>query len=131
MTMARQQLGIRGEDLASAALEDRGYAILHRRYRTRYGELDIVALDGGVLVFVEVRARGSGRFGNPAESVTAQKQRRVAPPGPSRPVRGGQQRIDLGLGQPGHQPSLKALRRYCENASSANAATYTMRSTAG
>ena len=44
------------------------------------------------------------------------EQRRVAPPGPSRPVRGGQQRIDLGLGQPGHQPSLKALRRYCENA---------------
>ena len=78
MTMARQQLGMRGEDLASAALEDRGYAILHRRYRTRYGELDIVAQDGGVLVFVEVRARGSGRFGHPAESVTAQKQRRVA-----------------------------------------------------
>jgi len=61
-----------------AALEERGYSILHRRYRTRYGELDIVAQDGGVLVFVEVRARGSGRFGHPAESVTVQKQRRVA-----------------------------------------------------
>ena len=78
MTMARQQLGMRGEDLASAALEDLGYAVLHRRYRTRYGELDIVAQDRGVLVFVEVRARASGRFGHPAESVTVQKQRRVA-----------------------------------------------------
>jgi putative endonuclease len=78
MTMARQQLGQRGEDLACAALEARGYAVLHRRYRTRYGEIDIVARHGGVLVFVEVRARGSGRFGHAAESVTAQKQHRVA-----------------------------------------------------
>ena len=59
-------------------VEDRGYHILHRRYRTRYGELDIVAQDHGVLVFVEVRARGSGRFGHPAESVMLQKQQRVA-----------------------------------------------------
>jgi putative endonuclease len=74
----RQALGKRGEDLACEELERRGYDILDRRFRTRFGELDIVARDNGVLVFVEVRARGSGRFGNPAESVTAQKQRRVA-----------------------------------------------------
>jgi putative endonuclease len=78
MTMARQRLGERGESLACEALLARGYAILHRRYRTRYGELDVVALHEGVLVFVEVRARGSGRFGHPADSVTAQKQQRVA-----------------------------------------------------
>lgn len=78
MTLARQQLGRRGEDLACAALEARGYAILHRRYRTRHGELDVVAQQAGVLVFVEVRARGSGRFGQAAESVTTQKQHRVA-----------------------------------------------------
>ena len=78
MTLARQQLGRRGEDLACAALEARGYAVLHRRYRTRHGEIDIVARHGGVLVFVEVRARGSGRFGHPADSVNAQKQQRVA-----------------------------------------------------
>jgi putative endonuclease len=78
MTMERQALGRRGEDLACGALEARGYLILHRRYRTRYGELDIVAQQGGVLVFVEVRARGSGRFGHPAASVTEQKQQRVA-----------------------------------------------------
>jgi putative endonuclease len=78
MTIARQQLGMRGEELAGGLLVERGYVILHRRYRTRYGELDIVARDGGVLVFIEVRARGSGRFGHPAESVTAHKQQRVA-----------------------------------------------------
>ncbi len=78
MSMARQRLGRRGEDVACAELEARGYTVLHRRYRTRYGEIDIVAQHGGVLVFVEVRARASGRFGHAAESVTAQKQQRVA-----------------------------------------------------
>ncbi|MCC7035650.1 MAG: YraN family protein [Acidobacteria bacterium] len=78
MTMARQWLGRRGEDVACAELESRGYTVLHRRYRTRYGEIDIVARHGRVLVFVEVRARTSGKFGHAAESVTAQKQQRVA-----------------------------------------------------
>ncbi|MCC7126905.1 MAG: YraN family protein [Acidobacteria bacterium] len=76
--MERQALGVRGETLACEALVARGYIIRHRRYRTRYGELDIVADHGGVLVFAEVRARASGRFGDGAESVTAQKQQRVA-----------------------------------------------------
>jgi putative endonuclease len=78
MTMQRQALGLRGEDLACRTLEARGYHILYRRYRTRYGELDIVSEEAGVLVFVEVRARTSGRFGHPANSVDAQKQQRVA-----------------------------------------------------
>ena len=46
MTMQRQALGIRGENLAADELERRGYAILARRYRTRHGEIDIVARDG-------------------------------------------------------------------------------------
>jgi putative endonuclease len=78
MTLARQRLGEHGEELACRALAARGYCILHRRYRTRYGELDVVAQHEGVLVFVEVRARGSGRFGHPADSVTVRKQQRVA-----------------------------------------------------
>ena len=78
MTMARQRLGERGENLACRELTARGYHILHRRYRTRHGELDVVAEQHGVLVFVEVRARGSGRFGHPADSVDPQKQQRVA-----------------------------------------------------
>jgi putative endonuclease len=70
-------LGESGEDLACAALERRGYAILERRYRTRAGEIDIVASDGDVLVFVEVKTRRSERYGHPAEAVTASKRRRV------------------------------------------------------
>jgi putative endonuclease len=77
MTIERQWLGVRGEELAARALASRGYAILERRYRTRYGEIDIVAEDGEVLVFVEVRARATDEFGRAAESVTAAKKRKV------------------------------------------------------
>lgn len=78
MTVERQQLGIAGEELAARELTSRGYAILERRYRTRYGEIDIVAEEGGTLVFVEVRARATAEFGRAAESVTGMKKRRVA-----------------------------------------------------
>ena len=78
MSRARQVLGERGESLACAELQRRGYAILARRYRTRFGEIDIIASDASAIVFVEVKARMSGRFGDPAEAVTSQKQRRLA-----------------------------------------------------
>jgi putative endonuclease len=74
MTKARQELGLRGEQLACDALEKRGYAIVERRYRTRAGELDIVAKHGDYYVFVEVKARQDHSFGEPEEAVTAQKQ---------------------------------------------------------
>ena len=74
----RQSLGRRGEDLACAELEKRGYVIVDRRFRTRCGELDIVARDGGVLVFVEVRARSGSSFGTPFESVTWKKRQRLS-----------------------------------------------------
>jgi putative endonuclease len=77
VTLARQSTGRLGEDLACAELARRGYAILARRYRTRYGEIDIIARSAGVLVFVEVKARQGGRFGTPADAVTAQKQQRL------------------------------------------------------
>lgn len=70
-------LGKIGEDLACEALERRGYAIIARRYRTRVGEIDIVARDGHTVVFVEVKARSTLDCGHPAESVTAWKQRRI------------------------------------------------------
>jgi len=75
---ARQSLGELGENLACDELRRRGYAILERRYRTRFGEIDIVARHGDVLVFVEVKARVGMAFGTGAEAVTAFKQRRVA-----------------------------------------------------
>jgi len=73
----RCALGKHGEDLACDELRRRGYTILDRRFRTRCGELDIVARDGEVMVFVEVRARSSGNFGHAFESVTWQKRHRL------------------------------------------------------
>ena len=74
----RQELGKSGEDLACAELERRGYAILERRYRTRVGEIDIIARDKETIVFVEVKARVSDDFGGGAAAITGWKQRRVA-----------------------------------------------------
>jgi putative endonuclease len=70
-------LGTLGESLARTALEQQGYAVLATRYRTRAGEIDIVARDGGCLVFVEVKARRHTDCGTPAEAVTPRKQRRI------------------------------------------------------
>jgi putative endonuclease len=74
----RQIFGILGETLACDELCRRGYAILARRYRTRFGEIDIVARHGDAVVFVEVKARDGNDFGDGAESVTVWKQRRIA-----------------------------------------------------
>jgi putative endonuclease len=76
-TDIRQVLGKDGEDLACDELRRRGYAILARRYRTRVGELDIVARDGETLVFIEVKARRSDEFGAPGEAVTWRKRRKL------------------------------------------------------
>jgi putative endonuclease len=73
----RQLLGKMGEDLACAELERLGYAILDRRYRTKFGEIDIVASNDGATVFIEVKARVGERFGGGAAAVTQWKQRRI------------------------------------------------------
>ncbi len=78
LTRNNQTAGQQGEDLAVEALQRQGYAILARRYRTKYGEIDIIARDEDTLVFVEVKARRTARFGTAAESVTGWKQRRIA-----------------------------------------------------
>jgi putative endonuclease len=78
MTFRRQSLGILGEDLACSELRRRGYEILERRYRTRFGEIDIVAREGIYTVFVEVKTREGAEFGDGAEAMTEWKQRRVA-----------------------------------------------------
>lgn len=72
------ETGARNEDRASAFLEDLGYSILERNFKTRLGELDVVARDGEVLIFVEVRSRTTGSFGHAAETVNHVKQARVA-----------------------------------------------------
>jgi putative endonuclease len=73
----RQQLGIDGEALAERLLRRAGLRILERRFRTRLGEIDLIAEDGRVLVFVEVKARRGLAFGRPAEAVDRKKQRRL------------------------------------------------------
>ena len=77
-SMDRQSLGKPGEDLACAELVRRGYAILARRYRSRFGEIDIVSERDGTVVFVEVKARKTSRRGGAAESIPFWKRRRIA-----------------------------------------------------
>jgi putative endonuclease len=80
MTQTRQRLGRAAEDLVAARLLEAGWEPLERNARTRYGELDIIALDGRALVFVEVKAgRADSNFGpeRPVLSVDFRKQRRI------------------------------------------------------
>ncbi len=74
----RHGLGRAGEEWAAEHLQRRGFAILDRNYRTRWGELDLVGFDGRVLVFCEVKTRRSGgSCGGPFEALGARKQARV------------------------------------------------------
>jgi putative endonuclease len=80
MTAQRQRLGRTAEDLVAGRLNAAHWEILERNARTRYGELDIVALDGRTLVFVEVKAgRADSAFGpeRPVHAVNRRKQQRI------------------------------------------------------
>lgn len=77
MTERRLSLGKQGEELACRHLEGLGYRILARNFRSRSGEIDIVAEDRGTLVFVEVKTRSGVGFGSPLEAVTAHKQQQL------------------------------------------------------
>jgi putative endonuclease len=75
---ARHRLGALGERLAAEHLIGRGFRILERNYRTRWGELDIVAFDGRTLAFCEVKTRKvSQRGGTPFEAINHRKRQRV------------------------------------------------------
>ena len=78
MRTAAQVSGENAESRAASYLARHGLAIVSRNYRCRVGEIDLVARDGEVLVFVEVRMRADGHFGGAIESVTPRKQRRIA-----------------------------------------------------
>lgn len=73
----QRTLGQRGEALAARYLRRRGYTIVARGQRVRGGEIDLIAVDGRTLVFVEVKTRTSDHAGHPAEAVDAAKQRRL------------------------------------------------------
>ena len=70
MPHSRQRLGTAGEDLACAELERLGYRVIERNYRSRFGEIDVVAIDDDTVVFIEVKTKTSGDFGEPVDEVT-------------------------------------------------------------
>ncbi len=72
-----KEIGDFGEDLAARYLGQKGYEIVERNFRTRFGEIDIIAKDREVLVFVEVKKKASDRFGTAAEMITKKKIGRI------------------------------------------------------
>lgn len=71
--MTTVSIGKYGEELASQFLRKKGYKIIEKNFRIRGGEIDIVAIDKGTLVYVEVKSRTSDQFGLPEESITPWK----------------------------------------------------------
>ena len=78
MLNQRQIFGEKGESIAVRYLKKKGYKILEKNYRTKLGEIDIIAKDKDTLVFVEVKSRRSWQFGNPKAAVTPAKQRTIS-----------------------------------------------------
>jgi putative endonuclease len=75
---ARRRLGVAGEQLAAEHLARRGFQVLERNFRTRWGELDIVASDGNAIVFCEVKSRIANRSNrDPLESLHPRKRMQV------------------------------------------------------
>ena len=71
-------LGRKGEAVAEARMRREGYRILERNYRNAYGEIDLIAVEGETLVFVEVKSRRTGTYGPPEMAVDRKKQRRIS-----------------------------------------------------
>ncbi len=74
---ARQVLGREGERVAERFLKKKGYKLVERNYRCAGGEIDLIALDGRVIVFVEVKTRTGHGFGTPLEAVEFRKQKKM------------------------------------------------------
>ncbi len=70
-------VGFDGEKAAKEFLKDNNYKIVDTNFRTRFGEIDIIAKDKEYIVFVEVKTRGEKSFGNPMEAVDYEKQRKI------------------------------------------------------
>jgi putative endonuclease len=77
MSKRRLLIGELGERLAMEYLIAKGYSLLEHRFRCSYGEIDIVMIKDGVVVFVEVRCKTSRRYGTGAQSITERKKKRL------------------------------------------------------
>ncbi len=78
MTADRRAFGRSGERLAAAFLKKKGYQIHTVNYRTRSGEIDIIAERKNIIVFVEVKSRNTDSFGPPVLAITPRKQRQIS-----------------------------------------------------
>jgi len=106
-----EDLGRRAERAAERALRRRGYRIVARNLHLAGGEIDLVALDGRTVCFIEVRARSSDRLGSPLESVTGKKRRQLTRLARAflqrRGLRGVETRFDVAAVEPAEDGSLK------------------------
>ncbi|AYF75242.1 YraN family protein [Nocardia yunnanensis] len=109
-------LGAQGEELAARFLRDAGLEIVARNWRCRYGELDVIARDGEITAFIEVKTRSGLTCGPPEEAVTYRKQRRIRElatrwlcehPGPWLRVRFDVVSVLL---RPGREPQIRHLK---------------------
>lgn len=78
MLNSRQRLGKNGEETVTKYLKKKGYKILATNYRCKLGEIDIIAMDGPELVFIEVKTRSGLGYGSPAAAVDFRKQRQIS-----------------------------------------------------
>ncbi len=78
MSKSNLCLGKAGEESAIVFLKDNGYKILARNYKSKFGEIDIIAKDKDTVCFIEVKTRRTGRFGAPQEAVLKSKQRKIS-----------------------------------------------------
>lgn len=78
MAINTHEIGCTYEKIAGKYLEQNGYQILEHNFRCKFGEIDIIALDGGYLVFCEVKYRKDEKKGNPLEAVTITKQKKIS-----------------------------------------------------
>ena len=111
--MNTAMIGYFGERSAAGYLRKKGYRILASNYRSRFGEIDIVACKGGILAFVEVKTRASARFVTAAEQVDAAKQRRLI----------ATARQYLAAFSPGDQPRFDVIEVYVKATGDALAVT--------
>lgn len=77
MLTKKQVSGFKGESFAATYLEKKGYKIIGRNFRALGGEIDIIALDGNTLAFIEVKARSGSEYGTPLEAITKRKMRSI------------------------------------------------------
>ncbi len=78
MSHSRIQIGRIGEELALEHIKKQGYAIREQNYRSRFGEIDLIAQQGKRIVFIEVKTRRSLKFGIPQAAVTPTKQQQIS-----------------------------------------------------